>query len=153
MKKSSFILLLGSLIALYACQSVKTNINSIHKSPFVKESILWPDKISSHLNAVTVNITFPNNYKMLDGANPTIKLMTAEGRLIEDHLMDKIPFTFNLNKKINSSQIFADLSIYYCRDNKMAMCLKKNVLYEINIDEHSVINTLNINYAVKEEAY
>ena len=150
MMKSLYVLLLGSLIALGACQSVKINSDSIDRNSFIGERILWPDKISPQVNTVTVNIVFPPHYKILDDANPTIKLMTAEGKLIEDRLMDKIPFTFNLNKPINSAQLLAYISIYYCRDDDIAMCLKKNVLVEFNIDKHLVIHTLDINYPVKE---
>jgi len=152
MKKSFYLLLLGSLIALGACQSVKVNSDSINQSSFVGERILWPDKISPHLNTLTVNIVFPNNYKILDETSPAIKLMTAEGKVIEDRVMEKLPFTFTLNKPITSAQLLAYISIYYCRDDEVGMCLKKNVLVEFNIDKHSVIHTLNINYPVKEVA-
>ncbi len=153
MKKSLYVLLLGSLMALSACQSVKIKAESIHKSSFIGERILWPDKISPQVNTVTINIVFPPHYKILEDANPAIKLMTAEGKLIEERLMEKLPFTLTLNKPINSAQLLAYISIYYCRDDEVGMCLKKNVLVEFNIDKHSSIHALNINYPVKEVVY
>ena len=153
MKKSFYFLLLGSLVTSGACQSVKVNSDSISKSSFIGERILWPDKISPHLNTLTVNIVFPNHYAILEETNPAIKLMTAEGKVIEDRVMEKLPFALKLNKPINSSRLLADIAIYYCRDDDIAMCLKKNVLYEFNIDKHSGVHAVDINYPVQEVAY
>ncbi len=153
MKKSFYILLLSSLIALGACQSVKIKADSIYKSSFIGERILWPDKISSQVNTVTINIVFPPHYKILEDTNPSIKLITAEGKLIEDRLMEKLPFMLTLNKPINSAQLLAEISIYYCRDDEVGMCLKKNVLVEFNIDKYSSIHAVDINYPVKEVVY
>lgn len=150
MKKLFYVLLLGSFVALGACQSVKVNPESSTKSSFIGERILWPNKISPHLNILTVNIVFPNNYKILDETSPAIQLVTAEGKVMESRSMDKMPFTLKVNKPINSSQLLAELSIYYCRDDEVGMCLKKNVLVEFVVDKASEIHSVDINYPVKE---
>jgi hypothetical protein len=151
MRNFIFIIFAVFLTGLFACQSVRTSDKRSARESFIGQQIPLAEVYSPQLKSIDINVTFPEGFRVLDSAQPYVKLMTADGKLINDYLVDKFPLNITLKKEIHSSQLFVDLSIYYCRETGLAMCLRKNVLYEVKLDEASERKTLSLNYQVKDE--
>ncbi len=150
MRNIVFVIFAVFLTALFACQSVKSSEKKTAEESFTGQQIPLAEVYSPHLSSININVTFPQGYRLLDSAQPYVKLQTADGKLISDYLIDKFPYQISLNRDIHSSQLFVDLSIYYCKETGLAMCLRKNVLYEVKLDDVSERKTLQLDYQIKD---
>lgn len=152
-KRVVFILFSFALMLVIFCQTAKSAEDSAKSDSFVGEKITWPEKVSKNLKNININVTFPEGYKFLDEAHPYVKLVSTDDKLIQDAVINEFPFQLKLSKKIPSAPFFINLGIYYCREKGVAMCLRKNVLYQVDVDDASKIESMNIAYQIKDEGY
>lgn len=128
-----------------------TNLEKLEKAETLDLANFRGDKIRSESIAPTANqlkfkFVIPETYKLNDLAPSQIRLFSEDGKLIESQPVKNLEQTLGI-KEITSDKIYADIVLYYCQKGNEGLCLIKNLLYEIPIEEDGKTN-IELEYQV-----
>lgn len=129
-----------------------TNLEKLVRAETLDLADFRGDKIKSESIAPTANqlkfkFELPKNYKLNDLAPSQIRLFSKDGKLIKSQPIKNLEQTLEIKETL-SDKIYADISLYYCQKGNEGLCLIKNLLYEIPIDEDGTTD-VELGYRVR----
>ena len=152
---TSFILGCVSATDQLRSESLKSDISEEEAfyfdfDSFMGEKIVLEEKHSAQITKLNLKITLPDQYQLLPKANPTARLFTKEQDLLKTIPITETMSSSPINEIIVSETLYAQLSLFYCRDAPKGLCIIKEVLFEIPIDKQLSPSDLELSYTVPD---
>ena len=138
---------LHSLISGCVSSEIINHERNIDPNSFIGEKILFRRASSSQIKNLKLNISFPVECSLLSEANPSIRLFTQK-RFVKSFTIVGAVSTFVLDESIDEDLLFAELSLFYCKEGDQGLCILKSVLFEIMIDDQLPAGDLDLEYIV-----
>jgi len=105
------------------------------------------------IKQVILDITSPEGYQFIANAKPQMRLLSKNGLLLKSFDIPQLDHSrFNVNLTVPDDLLFAELSLYYCRESKRGLCLIKKILFEIPVNHGLLPNDVFLTYTITDEA-
>jgi len=144
-----FLLLIFLSIVFVGCVSLKRAVVPRANIDFIGERITLKESYPAQIKNLNLNISLPEQYELLSKAGPEIRLFTRE-EFIQGFEIVSTRNTFELDETITTDYLYAELSLFYCRDGNQGLCINKQVLYKIPINDQLPASNLDLEYIVED---
>ena len=120
---------------------------------FIGDKITLSGTHSNKIKNIRLSITLPSNHKILRDARSYLRLFSREGRVVGTFYLHELSETFTVNENFPSDAAYIGLTLYYCKEGAQGLCLMKNILFTVSLDDALPPEDLQINYSVPVTAY
>lgn len=102
------------------------------------------------LKQLQVSLELPDHFKINPLASSQIRIFMQNGELNQTKEIKSTDFNTTIDKQATSSPLYAEMVLYYCRDDNEGLCYIKNLLFEFkNGPGAKNVSHYTINYKVQ----
>jgi len=115
---------------------------------FIGDKVILDRKQAAAIQNLNLSLDLPKEHKILAKANPFIRLFTKDGTILKTLDIKENMDSYYVDQDIMSDTLYAEMVLYYCREGKEALCLVRNVLFQIPLDRGLQSSNLDLSYKV-----
>ncbi len=120
---------------------------------FIGDRIILAEPQPSQIEGLNIDIKLPTDHKFLASAPSSVILFNQNSELLEKYELKSLKDTLPVYREIEEDRFFVEVSLYYCREGKEALCLFRNILFEVPINHVREPASLSLFYKVPDKPF